>query len=396
MSFREPAARILPILFMPLLLTDAPPSPEMQQIPKPDLTVRAAVNVVQTDVMVFDRQGSFVPDLNRDQFELQVDGKPQIVSFCELVSSGSNRDGTLWTSNAGPANVPLRLEAGNSNLGRRLIFFVDDWHLSADSLARTRAALAHLIDSAIGVSDTAGIFSASGGIGFLQQLTDNRRVLQAAAEKLTFFNPPIVDKDQVPMSEAQALAIEQNNEDVLNYFIDAMMANQPRNRPSANRAGMERIVRRRALALAAQATAIADRTLLSLARVLRVFAAMPGRKVIFFLSDGFVLQSQQSENLRKIREVSDTAARAGIVIYSLDTRGLIVGGPDAADPVRPDTSGRLARNAISEVTAAHDALNALAADTGGTFLKNTNALDTAIARTMDEISRYYLLGWYLD
>ena len=43
-----------------------------------------------------------------------------------------------------------------------------------------------------------------------------------------------------------------------------------------------------------------------------------------------------------------------------------------------------------------DALNAFAADTGGRFLKNTNALDTALITTLNEISRYYLLGWYID
>jgi len=50
----------------------------------------------------------------------------------------------------------------------------------------------------------------------------------------------------------------------------------------------------------------------------------------------------------------------------------------------------------NEVTAPQDALNALAADTGGHFLKNTNALDTAMITTLAEISRYYLLGWPLD
>jgi len=43
-----------------------------------------------------------------------------------------------------------------------------------------------------------------------------------------------------------------------------------------------------------------------------------------------------------------------------------------------------------------DGLNALAADTGGRFLHNTNALDTTISVAMAEASRYYLLGWYAD
>jgi len=37
--------------------------------------------------MVFDKEGHFVPDLKMDQFELQVDGKYQPISFFEMVSA---------------------------------------------------------------------------------------------------------------------------------------------------------------------------------------------------------------------------------------------------------------------------------------------------------------------
>jgi len=43
-----------------------------------------------------------------------------------------------------------------------------------------------------------------------------------------------------------------------------------------------------------------------------------------------------------------------------------------------------------------NALNAIAYDTGGRFLKNTNALDAALITTLNEISRYYLLAWSID
>ena len=382
--------RIFSIILLPLFLIGA----QQTAGQKSDTAIRAAVNLVQTDVMVFDRQGRFVPDLNREQFELEIDKKRQTVSFCELVSSGSGREGVLW-ADTGAASAPVRLDPVSPDLGRRLIFFVDDWHLSADSQARTRAALNNLIGTSIGVSDMAGIFPASGSVGFLQQLAGDKTVLQAAMEKLTLFLPPIVDQDRVPMNESQALAIEQNNADVISYFVDAMIASTP-GRSLQSRAEVERLVRRRAAALATQATEIAGRTLTALARIVRVFAPMPGRKVIFFLSDGFVLQYRHPETLRKIREISDAAARAGIVIYSLDTRGLIVGGPDAANPGRSDLSNRLARNPQSEVMSPQDALHALAADTGGAFLKETNALDSAIAKILEDMSRYYLLGWYLD
>ncbi len=52
--------------------------------------------------------------------------------------------------------------------------------------------------------------------------------------------------------------------------------------------------------------------------------------------------------------------------------------------------------AANEISAPWDALNALAVDTGGRFLKNTNALYPALITTLTEISRYYLLGWSID
>ncbi len=382
-------------LAAPLTLGWQQPPAGAQQ-PGIGTTVKVNVGLVQTDVMVFDRQGHFAIDLRAEQFDLQIDGKRRPVSFCELVSSGTGRDEAVWNANPAPARLPAPAPSGKSDSGRTLLFFLDDWHLSGESMVRSRAALSHLIDTAIGVSDRAGIFAASGSPGFLQQLTDNPAVLHAAVDKLGFFNPPVQDKGQPPMSEAQAHAIEQNDEAVLGYFVDAMSKGLLGNRPIQSRAAMEKIVRQRALVLASESIEIAGRTLSTLAQVMRVYASLPGRKVFFFLSDGFFLQSQLPETIGAIRRVTDTAARAGIVIYSLDTRGLIVGLPDASNPVRPDPTNRLTRSAASEVTAAQDALNALAVDTGGAFLKNTNALDAAMTKTLAETSRYYLLGWYLD
>ena len=77
---------LLPLLF-PLGLPGLPAHPSnwqpcaVQQGPQAATTVRVSVGLVQTDVMVFDRRGRFVPDLRLEQFELQVDGKRQQVYF---------------------------------------------------------------------------------------------------------------------------------------------------------------------------------------------------------------------------------------------------------------------------------------------------------------------------
>lgn len=153
---------------------------------------------------------------------------------------------------------------------------------------------------------------------------------------------------------------------------------------------------------------ITARSLSSLTAIVQSCAAIPGRKLLFVLSDGFVLQQQRDDVSGRIKEVTTAAQRAGVVIYTLDTRGLVVGLPDAASPaiiaapVVRDAAGpppnQLERlqQGFSDVLLRQDGLNALASDTGGRFLKNTNALGTAITETLEATSRYYLLGWHVD
>lgn len=54
--------------------------------------IRVNTELVQTDVMVFDKKGHFVDGLQRGQFELSVDGKPQPISFFEQVKAGSAKE----------------------------------------------------------------------------------------------------------------------------------------------------------------------------------------------------------------------------------------------------------------------------------------------------------------
>src|SRR6266852_1388605 len=54
--------------------------------------VRVNTELVQTDVMVFSKDGAFVEGLKREQFELKIDGKPREISFFERVAAGSRNE----------------------------------------------------------------------------------------------------------------------------------------------------------------------------------------------------------------------------------------------------------------------------------------------------------------
>jgi hypothetical protein len=95
-----------------------------------------------------------------------------------------------------------------------------------------------------------------------------------------------------------------------------------------------------------------------------------------------------------MRRATDAANRSSVVIYSLDARGLSTDSSlDASVGGGADPYGVLPSRMSGERTFSQEPLHALAADTGGRAFLNTNALDDAVGRALDETSRYYLLAW---
>ena len=80
MPARRNSSKYLSVLFVLTLwsttLAQTTPSPAKRQ----DDVVRVYTELVQTDVMVFDKQGKFVNGLTADNFELLIDGKPRAYS----------------------------------------------------------------------------------------------------------------------------------------------------------------------------------------------------------------------------------------------------------------------------------------------------------------------------
>src|SRR5436190_2659283 len=136
--------------------TKPTPSPEQDDV------VRVNTDLVQTDVMVFDKKGHFVDGLTADQFSLKIDGKSQPVSFFERVTSGSpaeSKGARSTPSSDTTAPSPASPATTSTVRGRVVIFFVDDFHLAPDSLIRTRKALLEFIDHGMNDRDIVAITS---------------------------------------------------------------------------------------------------------------------------------------------------------------------------------------------------------------------------------------------
>ena len=77
-------------------------------------------------------------------------------------------------------------------------------------------------------------------------------------------------------------------------------------------------------------------------------------------------------------------------------RGLVATLGDISTQAEFDVSGTLQRANSSELHASQDSLYALAADTGGKAVFNTNSLEPGLGRALKETSTYYLLAWKPD
>src|SRR5215216_79076 len=356
--------------FAPLLLLIAW-SAAQAQTPTPtparsqDEVVRVYIDLVQTDVMVFDKQGKFVNGLTKDNFALRIDGKLRAIQAFEQINAGSDEESQLAAAR-GATTINLKRPVPLDR-GRIVFFYIDDFHMDMPGLVAARKVINHFIDKEMGQNDQVAITSATGQIGFLQQLTTDRMILRMALERLSSRGYSVRDSDRPPMSEYQALLIDRLDRDVFDFYVTETM----RLNPGMSRDQAAAIVRGRAQATQSQAARLNQNTLGGLQSLVRTAKNLPGRKVLFFLSNGFLIENRRGDSISQMRDITNAAAKSGVVIYSMDTRGLVASLHDVGVERPFDPYGRLSLSTHQELAATQDGLNALAADTGGKAIFNT-------------------------
>ena len=371
-----------------------------RQTPRRDQTddvVRVKTELVQTDVTVVDKRGRFVDGLTADDFELRVDSKLQPLSFFEEVIAGSvNEETQLTAARKGDAAAVARLQRTSDSAtdrGRVIFFFVDDVHLTPDSLTRARTVLTHFVENKMTPNDRVAVLSTSGQIGFLQQLTDNKAVLREAISRLNSWFNPETTASKVSISEVDAnLVANRGDRGLFSYLIEATMREFQSNALNAYT-----IVTNRVRQINAQSKIAELDTLSRLESLMHSTAPLTGRKLLFFISDGFVVDAKRSNGSDVMRRVASEAARVGVVVYSLSTRpNALASGVDVTQNGYPDFSPRTASRGLAESKMPQEPLETLAEETGGRSYLNPSALDDGIDEALTESSAYYLLAWRPD
>ncbi len=383
-----------------------------QQTEPEEDVVRITSELVQTDVAVFDKRGRFVEDLRPEQFELQVNGRPQAVTFFEHVRAGSRSEAAQLSAARTRGLAPEKttgpnLPAGSEPAGRLIFFFVDDLHLSNASIGRARTALQRYVEQAMNPNDQVAIVSASGQIGFLQQLTDNPSVLRAAIERLGYKGTTDAYGGKTQITEYMASQVlDSGNRELYAYLLESTKLEQQMG--PGSRHGDHTLaasysaaphLRNRLRQVRAQGRMATAGTLDALRSLMLSSAALPGRKLVFFLSDGFLLNERSAGANKTLRAVTQTAAQAGVVVYTLNLQETSFGpgsSVDASTNDYIDLSARRVATAFGEMSTVKEPLQIIADQTGGRAIFNSDSIEESVRQAISETADYYLLAWRPD
>jgi VWFA-related protein len=312
-----------------------------------DFKVRIAVEEVRLDVVVVDRKGRQIADLNADDFEVYQDDLPQEILSCTYVSDQADPSAkpaiSPRVSSAVPP-IPAPMLA-RDKVRRVIAFIVDDLSMSFENIHFARLALKKFVEKQMLPGDLVAILKTSRGISAFQMFLSDKKQLLARIENVRW-----------GMNVGRDLSFD----NLYAYF---------------------------------------DGQLSAIRYCIRALKDMPGRKALLVMSAQTTLPGGLSDTIGSIGPVdyqltymkaynrlADEALRGGVVIHMMDIRGLEAPIPGPAFPGGGTTFDQIrARNA--------QALNPLPQKTGGIFLKDSNWFVDGIGEVNDALKGYYLLSY---
>jgi VWFA-related protein len=220
--------------------------------------------------------------------------------------------------------------------------------------------------------DLVAIIRTGSGMGALQQFTADKRLLYAAIDRVKFNSFGRVGISSfTPLGSGPDMGSDDANDSI---------ARADEERTSIFAAGSLGAIR----------------------YVVDGLRELPGRKSVIMFSENMSLVSKEGIDQRvmdSLRHLTDAANRASVVLYTIDPRGLQVHSLTAADNTRGMTAQQIAdvpsQRSEQEIRS-QDGLFLLAHDTGGLFLHNTNDIDGALRKAIEDSEGYYLIGYHPD
>jgi VWFA-related protein len=368
-------------------------------------TFQSSVNLVRIPVVVRDKAGHTVGGLQKSDFHLTDSGKPQEIAQFALEGSAAAKT-SLQQSKSG---LPDEAAEAKPVAPTRFVAFVfDDVHLTPDELANVRVAALKHIEHGIPPEERVAILTLSGNLSL--ELTNDLAKFRETLAKLVAIPPR---SHFPPASFYMAEQFMRNTGD------EALGC-------SATPAGVVTCDSRMPQILATQVAVTADCLHLTgfqiaeappiaratlravyneganatynsfhiLNNIVRLLGSMPGDRIMILVSPGIYLPDELQ---RSLNDSIDRATRSGVIVNTLDARGVYAIDPSVGVAgcalTDPQTQQQIAAFDHNAITLQGSILTNLADSTGGTAVSDNDFLG-GFNRLANPPDYVYYLGYY--
>jgi VWFA-related protein len=343
-------------------------------------TFRTGINFVRVDVIITDKNGNAVNDLQAADFDVTEDGKPQkIESFRFVKLDGGTSDAIKEPPRAIRTDYDEEAEASRDDV-RLFAIFLDDYHVRRGTSMAARGQLAKFVETQLGPSDMIGVMYPLEQTSSVRMTRDHSAVVRGLQqflgrkfeyepknqfeERYAYYPTEVVERirTQVSMSAIKSLIVHMGSlkegrkslilvSEGFTYMLPPQMRNSNATMPGSGNPN-----------------------------ALNPLAGTndPNEDRAAWSAD-LDLQSD-------LREIYDTANRNNVAIYSVDPRGLAGFEFDINEGIGLQTDSKY-------LGATMDTLRVLASNTDGRAIVNRNDLASGMAQITRDSSAYYLLGY---
>src|SRR5579863_698535 len=352
-----------------------PQQPPAAQGKPTSAPVKVTTRIVQVNVIAQDGNGHPVTGLTKDDFTLYEQGQEQQIAF---FSQEDSTTPAVATSDAAPPSNTFsnRFTEKPGAPTSVTIILLDGLNTRSVDMANARKQVAGFL-SQIQPQDRVALYSLSSNLTILHDFTQDASALLLALEHSKnsenfrtgatvpdTADPGGADFDTAVSAAGATISAETR---IAQFYMDDS-------------------VERTALAL----KIIADHLL-----------GLPGRKNLIWVSGSFPIDiiggEIPTDHVSYAMQIEDAARslnNANVAIYPVDARGLITGSLGfSTDTVRRN-GARGAPGGQSPASGNFDTMNSLADRTGGRAFFNSNDIQGAVRRAIDDSRVTYVLGYY--
>jgi VWFA-related protein len=365
---------------------------------QPTFQLHVQHNEVLVRIVVRDSKGRTVSNLEKGDFRVFDNRKPQVITHFALETSAPPPSPAPPSTSAATHTTATPTGAAPSIvLPRRFMaLFFDDIHTEFGDLARSRDAADHYLTSALEPGDRAGIFTSSGQNQL--DFTDDRQKLHDALFSLRPRPMPSSSGECPTITDYQAYEIFEQQDPTALQVAEADALYEccggstpppcPQQDPNYLNSMSQRIL---------SSVEMSSRYVFQgLETLCRRMGSVLGQRSIVLASPGFFTDTETFE----LQEVIDRALRQNVVIGTLDARGLYVDipGGDASQQTVGDPRMMGLKTAMhtEALLADEGVLASLASETGGVYFHNDNDLAEGFRRAGGFPEAYYVLTFVPD